>query len=66
DCMVSAREIRHFDIHARQEVAGRDWLPEGGRVTVGITAGASCPNNLIEDAIHRILALRPPDSHAIA
>jgi len=25
---------------------------------VGITAGASCPNNLIEDAIRRLFELR--------
>jgi 4-hydroxy-3-methylbut-2-enyl diphosphate reductase len=25
---------------------------------VGITAGASCPNNLIEDVIHRLFELR--------
>ena len=26
----------------------------GASVTVGITAGASCPNNLIEDTIRRL------------
>ena len=35
----------------------RNWLPLG-KVTVGITAGASCPNNLIEDAIRRLFELR--------
>ncbi len=29
-----------------------------GKITVGITAGASCPNNLIEDAIRRLFELR--------
>jgi 4-hydroxy-3-methylbut-2-en-1-yl diphosphate reductase len=33
------------------------WLPEG-RLTVGITAGASTPNNKIGETIERILALR--------
>jgi 4-hydroxy-3-methylbut-2-enyl diphosphate reductase len=27
-------------------------------LTIGITAGASCPNNLIEDVICRLLELR--------
>ena len=31
--------------------------PEG-EITVGITAGASCPNNLIEDTIRRVFALK--------
>jgi 4-hydroxy-3-methylbut-2-enyl diphosphate reductase len=34
-----------------------DWLPSG-RVRVGITAGASTPNNKIGDAVVRILATR--------
>ncbi|PYI81653.1 MAG: 4-hydroxy-3-methylbut-2-enyl diphosphate reductase, partial [Verrucomicrobia bacterium] len=38
-------------------VEARDWLPPG-KITVGITAGASCPNNLIEDAIRRVFELR--------
>jgi 4-hydroxy-3-methylbut-2-enyl diphosphate reductase len=57
-CMVSAHEIRHFDIHKRQEVTGTDWLPQEAPLCVGITAGASCPNNLIEETISRLLALR--------
>ena len=34
-----------------------DWLPAGD-ITVGITAGASCPNNLIEDTLRRLFELR--------
>jgi 4-hydroxy-3-methylbut-2-enyl diphosphate reductase len=55
--MVSDRLIRHFDLQLQQEVETRDWLPPG-KITVGITAGASCPNNLIEDAIRRLFELR--------
>jgi 4-hydroxy-3-methylbut-2-enyl diphosphate reductase len=55
--MESEACIRHFDQHAHQETESRDWLP-AGKITAGITAGASCPNNLIEDAIRRLFALR--------
>jgi 4-hydroxy-3-methylbut-2-enyl diphosphate reductase len=58
DCMISAGEIRHFDIHQKIEVVSRDWLAGTPFLTIGITAGASCPNNLIEDAISRVLELR--------
>lgn len=58
DCMISKDEIRHFDIHKKIELTGTGWLPGKTPLTVGITAGASCPNNLIEDSINRILALR--------
>jgi 4-hydroxy-3-methylbut-2-enyl diphosphate reductase len=55
--MQSDKLIIHYDQHKKQEVETRDWLPSGG-ITVGITAGASCPNNLIEDTIRRLFELR--------
>src|ERR1043165_7436002 len=55
--MVSDTLIEHYDQHKHEEVATTNWLPSG-EITVGITAGASCPNNLIEDAIRRLFELR--------
>jgi 4-hydroxy-3-methylbut-2-en-1-yl diphosphate reductase len=55
--MVSDNLICHYDQHQHREVETTNWLPPG-KVTVGITAGASCPNNLIEDAIRRVFELR--------
>lgn len=55
--MVSDRIIVHYNQHLHREVETLDWLPMG-KITVGITAGASCPNNLIEDAIRRLFELR--------
>jgi 4-hydroxy-3-methylbut-2-enyl diphosphate reductase len=55
--IVSDKLILHYDQHLQREVESRDWLPTG-EVTVGITAGASCPNNLIEDTIRRVFELR--------
>jgi 4-hydroxy-3-methylbut-2-enyl diphosphate reductase len=55
--MESDRLIRHYDQDRHQEIETRDWLPSG-KATVGITAGASCPNNLIEDAIRKLFELR--------
>jgi 4-hydroxy-3-methylbut-2-en-1-yl diphosphate reductase len=55
--MQSDMLIQHYDQHKHEEVETRNWL-KPGHVTVGITAGASCPNNLIEDAIRRLFDLR--------
>ncbi|HEY2082641.1 MAG TPA: 4-hydroxy-3-methylbut-2-enyl diphosphate reductase, partial [Verrucomicrobiae bacterium] len=55
--MVSDKLIVHYDQHKHTEVETPDWLPSG-KVTVGVTAGASCPNNLIEDTIRRLFELR--------
>ena len=58
DCLTSAHEIRHFDLHAKKEIVSTDWLPDKTNLTIGITAGASCPNSLIEDTLRRLLELR--------
>ena len=60
ECLVSSGEIRHYDLHLREEVTTRSpWLvPAGIPATIGITAGASCPNNLIEEVMLRVLTLR--------
>jgi 4-hydroxy-3-methylbut-2-enyl diphosphate reductase len=55
--MISRELISHYDQHKREEVETRNWLP-AGKITVGITAGASCPNNLIEETIRKLFELR--------
>jgi 4-hydroxy-3-methylbut-2-enyl diphosphate reductase len=62
NCIDSAESICHFDIHAKTEITSPDWLPARAHLTVGITAGASCPNNLIEETIQKILSLRDRSS----
>ena len=55
--LLSDEEILHYNLHERQEVIAKDWLPKGP-IVVGITAGASCPNNLIEETLVRLYELR--------
>ena len=55
--MISDQRICHYNLHKHEEVETSNWLPTGD-ITVGITAGASCPNNLIEDTIRRLFDLR--------
>jgi 4-hydroxy-3-methylbut-2-enyl diphosphate reductase len=56
---VESGAIRHkpaLDAHA-PERTDRDWLPTGA-FTLGITAGASTPNNKIGEAVVRVLKIR--------
>jgi len=55
--LLSGKEILHYNLHEKREVVAHNWLPEA-RVVVGITAGASCPNNLIEETLIRLFQLR--------
>jgi len=54
--LESRERIRHYDLHARRETVTENWLPPVP-LTIGITAGASCPNNLIADTILRLFEL---------
>ena len=47
---------RPVGVHSTEQ-RREHWLPEG-RLTIGITAGASTPNNKIGETIERIAALR--------
>ena len=55
--LLSEKEILHYNLHEKREVVAHNWLPEAP-VVVGITAGASCPNNLIEETLIRLFQLR--------
>ncbi|GAA5481767.1 4-hydroxy-3-methylbut-2-enyl diphosphate reductase [Haloferula sargassicola] len=66
-CLRDLEEVIHYDLHKKSEVtSGYPAAILGdGPVTVGITAGASCPNNLIEDTIFKIFAMRGIDEAAV-
>ena len=53
----TAGTVRFRPAGAKQEETRRDWLPAGPLV-VGVTAGASTPNNKIGETIERIAATR--------
>jgi 4-hydroxy-3-methylbut-2-enyl diphosphate reductase len=49
--------IRFLAVGKREEERRDHWLP-AGRITLGITAGASTPNNKIGETVERIAAMR--------
>jgi 4-hydroxy-3-methylbut-2-enyl diphosphate reductase len=48
---------REAGVHHREAVAA-DWIPNSGPVRIGITAGASTPNNMIGEVVTQVLATR--------
>ena len=55
--IVSVDEIRHQPAGTKAETVSHGWFPPTAR-TIGITAGASTPNNQIGETIERILSFR--------
>jgi 4-hydroxy-3-methylbut-2-en-1-yl diphosphate reductase len=55
--ILSVEEIRHKPAGSKEETVTRGWLPAEVKV-IGITAGASTPNNQIGETIERIVSFR--------
>jgi 4-hydroxy-3-methylbut-2-enyl diphosphate reductase len=57
--------IRHRPLGAKEDIESSDWLSRTDSVRVGVTAGASTPNNKIGEAVGRIFATRGIDPKTI-
>jgi 4-hydroxy-3-methylbut-2-enyl diphosphate reductase len=59
ECLLSADRIRHRPVGAPSttaapEVVTDGWLPHGRPIRVGLTAGASTPNNIVGQVIETL------------
>jgi 4-hydroxy-3-methylbut-2-en-1-yl diphosphate reductase len=59
DCLVSRDEVRHRPVGAPSTTASheqttRDWFPSTGALAIGLTAGASTPNNIVGQVLEKL------------
>jgi 4-hydroxy-3-methylbut-2-enyl diphosphate reductase len=57
DEIVSRDELRHFSLEECDVVTTRGWLPGKRPVEIVLTCGASCPDAILDEVLHRILSL---------
>jgi 4-hydroxy-3-methylbut-2-enyl diphosphate reductase len=55
-CLESPARVRHKPVGDKAEIAVEGWLPASGAVRVGLTSGASTPDNLVEQVIEQLSA----------
>jgi 4-hydroxy-3-methylbut-2-enyl diphosphate reductase len=64
DCIAPAEgTIRHQPVGTKSEVTAGDWLQDATRI--GITAGASTPNNKVGETIARVVAAAGLDGELV-
>jgi 4-hydroxy-3-methylbut-2-enyl diphosphate reductase len=54
ECLVSADEIRYRPVGSKTETSATGWLPREGPLSIGLTSGASTPDNLVGAVIARL------------
>jgi 4-hydroxy-3-methylbut-2-enyl diphosphate reductase len=52
--LISADAVRHREVHEKAEVVSEGWLPKTGPLRVGLTSGASTPDNLVEIVVRKL------------
>jgi 4-hydroxy-3-methylbut-2-enyl diphosphate reductase len=53
-CLVSPSAIRHKPVGQAGEIETSRWLPAGRPLSVGLTSGASTPDNLVEQVVRTL------------
>ncbi len=57
--LLSAEEIRHYDLHKKAVVTTSNWIPANKKVNIILTSGASCPDSVVEGVLQRLISFFP-------
>lgn len=54
--IISSQKIKHFNVHAKEEMESVDYLPAKDKLDIVLTSGASCPDSLVDEIMVKILS----------
>jgi 4-hydroxy-3-methylbut-2-enyl diphosphate reductase len=57
DKILSEKEISHFDIKSKEEIATENFISGKRPVDILLTSGASCPDAVVDQVLQKILSL---------
>ena len=57
--IISNEEIKHFDIHKKEEILTKDFILPKEKISVAVTSGASCPDAVVDEVLKRIIEIGP-------
>ena len=63
--ILDHNQIYSYDIHNKKRSLNPDFLPAKKKINIAITSGASCPDKLVDDVIHKIIKLKNLDSNSL-
>ncbi|MEE3145669.1 MAG: 4-hydroxy-3-methylbut-2-enyl diphosphate reductase [Bacteroidota bacterium] len=63
--IINENQIYSFDIHTKERTLNQTFLPDKQELRIAITSGASCPDKLVDEVIHKIIKLKNLNSKSI-
>jgi 4-hydroxy-3-methylbut-2-enyl diphosphate reductase len=63
--IISSTEIDHYNIHSKNELQTRNYLPQKKPIKILLTSGASCPDALVEGVIDRLVSFFATDKQVV-
>ncbi len=63
--IIDENQIYSFDIHTKKRILNHNFLPDKKELRIAITSGASCPDKLVDEVIHKIIKLKNLNSKSI-
>ncbi|MFC2134009.1 4-hydroxy-3-methylbut-2-enyl diphosphate reductase [Bacteroidota bacterium] len=57
DKIISNNEIKHFDIHKKEEILTENYFPNKEKIDIAVTSGASCPDAVVDEVLKKLIEM---------